>query len=145
MEECERPQRPDMSKSNFQNPISIKTFSPLTWYILLFQRINETHKKNGFCFFLNTKKYIKGNGVASLLHINSFSTDTWTSQMLKFLSWSNSDIVVAFSFILITHEPKSKDLLIAQLLKKCPPFNGTKSFFVMSKKPCQFLSPTRPT
>jgi hypothetical protein len=30
MEECHSPQRPDMPKNNFQNPISIKTFSPLT-------------------------------------------------------------------------------------------------------------------
>jgi hypothetical protein len=37
-----------------------------------------------------------------------------------------------------------QSLVIAQLLKKCPAFNGTKSFFVMSQKPCQFLSFTRP-
>jgi len=93
--ECDRPQRPDMSKSNFRRTSALK-HSPLWRDIFYCSKGLKTHKKYGFCFFLNTKEYIKGNGVVSLLHINSFGTDAGTSQMFKFLSWSNSVIVVAW-------------------------------------------------
>jgi len=76
MKECDRPQRPNMSKSNLQRPSALK-HSPLRLDIFYCFKELKTHtQENGFCFFLNTKKYIKGNGIVSRLHINFFSTDT---------------------------------------------------------------------